>query len=285
MPADYPDRGRYVTLFKEMAEQGARGAGPGWLLAIEPARSRQPAESRDERHRVFRLHAGVGHQQRPARSGGLRAERPQGLGSDGARGARRRHARLGAADRRRARARPPSSRPRCTASAPCCWPAWKSRSSRSEQSQDRVEGGRAGLAGRRAGSGRRPRRPQLQSRLAVHQGRSGRRVGRRVRRPGVGDGVGAAHVQRRRHLRQLVDARASRRADPVERPHVVPEDVPPAGVVSRQEGVHRVRRRAPGRRGVPQRDEARRQQDRVHAVRVRPDAAPEIRRRGECRWR
>ena len=65
--------------------QGRGAAGRGRLLAVEPARPGQPAESGDERHRLLRLRARLGHQQRRPRSRDLRAARAARLGRDGQR--------------------------------------------------------------------------------------------------------------------------------------------------------------------------------------------------------
>ena len=59
---------------------------------------------------------------------------------------------------------------------------------------------------------------------------------------------------------------------------MVPEGVHCAAGVEGTEGLHRIRGRAPGCRGLSERAAPRRQQDRVHAVRLRSHPAPEDRR-------
>ena len=68
-----------------------------------------------------------------ARSGDVRAERPQGLGGDGARRCTPTACSAGSSRSAPSPGRPPSTRPRCTASARCCSPAAKSRNSRSSR--------------------------------------------------------------------------------------------------------------------------------------------------------
>ena len=103
MPEDYPDRARYVTLYRDMADRvvALQGADGYWRSSLLDPDSRPNPET--ERHRVFHVRARLGHQPRPAATRDLRAPRASWLGCDGQVRPRRRHARMGAANRRRTR--------------------------------------------------------------------------------------------------------------------------------------------------------------------------------------
>ena len=119
MPADYPDRGRYVALFKEMADKvrAVQGQDGYWRSSLLDPDSRPNPETSGTGFFVYTLAWGINNGLLDRAD--LRAERPQGLGGDGARvhpdgmlgWVQQIGAEPGSAS---------STPPRCTAWARCC---------------------------------------------------------------------------------------------------------------------------------------------------------------------
>ena len=93
---EFPDPPALCDAVPRHGRTNRGAAGGGRLLAIQPARSRQPAECRDQWHRVFHVRARLGHQQGGVATIDIRAARAPRVGGDRQGVGCRRHARLGA---------------------------------------------------------------------------------------------------------------------------------------------------------------------------------------------